>query len=80
MKSDNIVREDERNDAREMAKFIIDKRADFLLHQIIGVALISYMNGVCDAEHTMPHRVNCNLEKTRTKLSFKEQLNSWLKL
>ena len=53
MKDKNIVRENELNDAREMAKFITDKRKDLFLHKVIGIALFSYMNGVRDTERTI---------------------------
>ena len=51
MENKNIAKEDERNDAREMASFITDKREDFFMHQIMGIALISYMKGILYAEH-----------------------------
>lgn len=53
MENENIALKDERNDARKMASFITDKRENSLMHQIIGIALISYMNGVRDAEHVI---------------------------
>ena len=58
----NIAREDELNDAREMASFIADKRENFFIHQIIGIVLISYMNGIFDAEHAS--HTSCTVQVT----------------